>query len=74
MAKPIVFVPDERLEWNETFSVADELLIEAMDDRTRTAVERYARTFGQPVARCIECRAPEADCICDDDDEWEDSR
>lgn len=46
--------------WLEQFSVEDETIIDALDERTRAAVERYARSFGD-------------DDDEDDDDENEDA-
>lgn len=36
---------DVRQEWLEQFSVADQLRIDGLDEETRAAVERYARSL-----------------------------
>lgn len=40
-----------RREWNDPFTVANELIVAGLDDRTRDAVERYMRAEA-PMRAC----------------------
>lgn len=65
IAKPIEVDGDPpRYRW--PFTVADQVIVDSLDERTRDAVERYARSFGiAPAAKPTELEESQLDDLAE---------